>query len=209
MADDAVPRRARFRPGTVDDVERLLVIQFQSPSREAVTMAGSAAAAKAFRAALLMRTLSNETAEVIVLEFDDDPVGFAELSTEGDMPPLTILAGTAIRSMGFMGALTAGWRSLARSRVEIKAPDGLHLVELQVAPEHRNKGLGALLLGEIERQARARHALALSLTTSIDNPARHLYERSGFTVELEKRNRRYESITGSPGRVLMVKRLTT
>ena len=49
----------------------------------------------------------------------------------------------------------------------------------------------------------------LSLTTAIDNPARHLYERMGFTVELEKRNRRYQSITGSPGRVLMVKHLTT
>lgn len=209
MADHAAHRRGRFRPGTVDDVERLLVIQFQSPSREAVAMAGSAAAAKAFRAALLMRTLSNETAEVIVLELDDGPVGFAELSTEGDMPPLTIVAGTAIRSMGFVGALAAGWRALARSRVEIKAPDGLHLVELQVASTHRNKGFGALLLGEVERQARERQTPALSLTTAIDNPARHLYERTGFTVELEKRNRRYESITGSPGRVLMVKRLTT
>ena len=209
MADDAVPRRVGFRLGTVDDVERLVVIQFQSPSREAVTMAGSVAAARAFRAAVLMRTLGNETAEVIVLELDDDPVGFAELSTGGDMPPLTLVAGAAIRSMGFMGALTGGWRALARSRVEIKAPDGLHLVELQVAPTHRNKGFGALLLGEVERQARERQAPALSLTTAIDNPARHLYERTGFTVELEKRNRRYESITGSPGRVLMVKQLTT
>jgi ribosomal protein S18 acetylase RimI-like enzyme len=209
MTDDAAHRRACFRRGTVDDVERLSIIQFQSPSREAVTMAGSAAAAKAFRAALLVRSLSEETAEVIVLELDDDPVGFAELSTEGDMPPLRIVVGTAIRSMGFMGALTAGWRSLARSRVEIKAPDGVHLVELQVAPGHRNKGFGALLLGEVERQARERQAPALSLTTAIDNPARHLYERMGFTVELEKRNRRYQSITGSPGRVLMVKHLTT
>src|SRR5512132_445568 len=166
MADDAAHQRARFRPGSVDDVERLSVIQFQSPSREAVTMAGSAAAAKAFRAALLIRTLSNGTAEVIVLELDDDPVGFAELSTGGDMPPLTIVAGTAIRSMGVRGALTAGWRSVARSRVEIKAPDGLHLVELQVAPEHRNKGFGALLLGEVEREARERHAPTLSLTTA-------------------------------------------
>ena len=109
--------------------------------------------------------------------------------------------------MGFMGALIAGWRALARSRVEIEAPDGVHLVELQVAPDQRNKGFGALLLGEVERQARERRAPALSLTTAMDNPARHLYERSGFTVQAEKRNRRYEAITRSPGRVLMVKRL--
>jgi len=209
MTDDAAQQRGRFRRGTVDDVERLSVIQFQSPSREAVTMAGSTAAAKAFGAALLTRTLREDTAEVIVLEYDGDVVGFAELSTGGDMPPLATVAGAAVRAMGFIGALTAGWRSIARGRVEMKAPDGVHLVELQVAPERRNNGFGAVLLGEVERRARERRAPALSLTTAIDNPARHLYERTGFTVELEKRNRRYESITGSPGRVLMVKRLTT
>lgn len=209
MADDVARPAARFRRGTVDDVEDLAVIQFQSPSREAVTMAGSAAAAKAFRAALLTRALRDAKAEVIVLEIDGAPVGFAELSTEGDTPPLTIVARCAIRSMGFRGALFAGWRALARSRVEIEAPHGIHLVELQVAPEHRNKGCGALLLGEVERHAREQRVQELSLTTAIDNPARHLYERSGFTVEGERRNRRYETITGSPGRVLMVKRLTT
>jgi ribosomal protein S18 acetylase RimI-like enzyme len=209
MADDVTRPRAQFRRGTVDDVDDLVFIQFQSPSREAVTMAGSAAAAKAFRAALLTRTLRDATAGVIVLEIDGGPVGFAELSTEGAVPPLTIVARCAIRSMGLMGALFAGWRALARSRVEIEAPDGVHLVELQVAPEHRNKGFGARLLGEVERRAREQRAPELSLTTAIDNPARRLYERSGFTVEGEKRNRRYETITGSPGRVLMVKRLTT
>jgi ribosomal protein S18 acetylase RimI-like enzyme len=209
MADEVARPGAQFRRGTVGDVEDLALIQFQSPSREAVTMAGSAAAAKAFSAALLTRTLQDATAEVIVLESDGRPVGFAELSPDGAMPPLTVVARCAIRSMGFTGAVLAGWRSLARSRVEIEAPKGIHLVELQVSPEHRNKGFGALLLGEVERRAREQRAPTLSLTTAIDNPARHLYERSGFRVEAEKRNRRYETITGSPGRVLMVKRLTT
>jgi ribosomal protein S18 acetylase RimI-like enzyme len=209
MTNDATHHGTRFRRGTLDDVERLAVIQFQSPSREAVTMAGTAAAAKAFRAELLTRTLRDDAVEVIVLDLDGEAVGFAELSTEGVIPPLKVIARCAIRSMGFIGALTAGWRALARNRVEFEAPDGTHLVELQVAPEHRNCGFGALLLAEVERRAEERQVTELSLTTAIDNPARHLYERAGFTVEAEKRNRRYESITGSPGRVLMVKRLRT
>ena len=53
------------------------------------------------------------------------------------------------------------------------------------------------------------NASTLSLTTQIDNPARRLYERSGFHVEAEKRHARYEAITGSPGRVLMVKELAS
>jgi ribosomal protein S18 acetylase RimI-like enzyme len=207
VADDVAGPGEQFRRGTVDDVEDLAFIQYQSPSREAVAMAGSAAAARAFGAALLTRTLQDATAEIIVLEVDGGPVGFAELSTGSDMPPLMIVARCAIRSMGLRGALFAGWRARARSRVEIEAPDGIHLVELQVAPDHRSKGFGALLLGEVERRAREQQAPALSLTTAIDNPARHLYERSGFAVEGERRNHRYETITGSPGRVLMVKRL--
>jgi hypothetical protein len=75
-------------------------------------MAGSAAAGKAFRAALLTKSMDDESAEVIVLELDGDPVGFAELSTEGDIPSLTIVARCASRSMGFTGAVSAGWRAL-------------------------------------------------------------------------------------------------
>jgi ribosomal protein S18 acetylase RimI-like enzyme len=209
MAEDVASRGGHFRRGTVDDVENLVDIQFRSPSREAVTMAGSAAAARAFRTALLTRNLREETVDVIVLELDGGPVGFAEVSTQRELPPLAIIARCAIRSMGIVGALKAGWRARARSRVDIDAPDGVHLVELQVAPEHRNNGCGALLLGEVEQQARERRVADISLTTAIDNPARHLYERSGYTVVAEKRNRRYEAITGSPGRVLMIKRLST
>ena len=197
-----------MRGGVVGDVDDLVGIQFRSPSKEAVAMAGSAAAAQRFQSLLLAQGLANGSAEVIVLEVDGTAAGFAELSTGGDVPSLGIVARCAIRAMGLGGALKAGWRSLARSAVDMTAAEkGVHLVELQVDPDHRNEGLGAQLLAEVERIARDRGAATLSLTTSIDNPARRLYERNGFVVEAEKRHRRYEAITGSPGRVLMVKRL--
>jgi len=199
-----------LRGGVVGDVDVLMDIQFRSPSEDAIAIAGSVAAAKRFQSMLLARGLENGSAEVIVLEIDGVPAGFAELSTGGDVPSLGIVARCAVKTMGLGGALKAGWRSPARAAVDMTpAEEGLHLVELQVDPDHRNEGLGARLLAEVERIARERGAVTLSLTTGIDSPARRLYERSGFAVVAEKRHRRYESITGSPGRVLMVKPLAS
>jgi len=102
---------------------------------------------------------------------------------------------------GLLGALAAAWRARARSRVDMAAPAGIHIVELQVAPEHRNQVWRTAARRGRTTRARAAGA-TLSLTTALNNPARHLYERFGFTVEGEKRDARYEAITGSPGRVL-------
>ena len=48
----------------------------------------------------------------------------------------------------------------------------------------------------------------MSLTTAVENPARRLYERNGYRVTAERRDLRYERMSGSVGRVLMVKELT-
>jgi ribosomal protein S18 acetylase RimI-like enzyme len=88
----------------------------------------------------------------------------------------------------------------------VPAPEGgVHLVELQVSPQHRNRGIGAFLLGEVEARAIGQRAAHISLTTATDNPARRLYERNGYGVAGERTNARYERITGSAGRILMVK----
>ena len=52
-------------------------------------------------------------------------------------------------------------------------------------------------------------AAHLSLTTRSDNPARRLYERNGYTVIEERTGRRYARMTGTPGRILMVKPLAS
>ena len=67
------------------------------------------------------------------------------------------------------------------------------LSELWVAPRARGTGLGARLLADAERRARAGGAAALHLMVRHRNaPARALYERVGFT---------------SPGRLLLTKPL--
>ena len=93
-----------------------------------------------------------------------------------------------------------GW---PRQKVDLTMPAGsLKLIELNVDPARRGQGIGARLLEAVIDRAGNR---PVSLTTRIDNPARHLYERHGFDVVEEKRHPAYEARTGSPGRVLMVR----
>jgi ribosomal protein S18 acetylase RimI-like enzyme len=68
--------------------------------------------------------------------------------------------------------------ALARKR----GPECLHLVELQIVPEHQNHGLGSALLGELLAEARSA-SLPVRLRVLHENHrARHLYERHGFVV---------------------------
>ena len=57
-----------------------------------------------------------------------------------------------------------------------------------VAPEHRGRGVGSALLGELVRRARGRYP-ALALSVRETNPSVRLYERVGFVVERSVVNR--------------------
>jgi ribosomal protein S18 acetylase RimI-like enzyme len=192
-----------------DDADRLVSLMFLAPTREPVAMAGSASGAERFSASLFRRALAERTSVVIVAETASEPVGFAEVSRGADTP-FGAVARAAVDALGVVGALRAAWRLRARRKVDLSAPEGgVHLVELQVSPRHRNRGTGALLLRGVDDYATENHAAHISLTTAIDNPARRLYERSGYRVTGEKTSPRYERITGSAGRVLMVKPINT
>ncbi len=183
---------------------------FLAPTRESVAIAGSARGAERFSASLLRHALAEETSVVIVAETASEPVGFAEVSRGGDLPSFGIVARAGVDALGVLGALRSARRSLARLKVNLSAPEGgVHLVELQVAPEHRNRGVGALLLRRVDDYAAEQRAAHISLTTAIENPARRLYERNGYRVTGQKTDPRYERITGSAGRVLMVKEIRT
>jgi ribosomal protein S18 acetylase RimI-like enzyme len=198
------------REGQVEDADTLASLMFMAPGREAVAMAGTATAARRLAAILLRHAIGEGTSFVIVAEIGSEPVGFAEMSHGGDMPAFAVVARAAVNAMGLVGALRAGWRSLARLKVDLPAPEGgAHLVELQVSPQHRNQGVGAFLLREVDAYAIEQGAAHISLTTATDNPARRLYERNGYRVAGRRTNARYERITGSAGRVLMVKQIVT
>jgi len=202
------PSPLNARPGRLEEADLLAKLMFLAPSREAVAVAGSARAAERFSALLFRSSLARGTSAFVVAETGGQPVGFAELSHGTGIPPFKVVASAGIKAMGIVGALRAAARARARLRVELPAPEGgVHLDELQVSPEHRNRGVGAFLLGRVDDYANQEHAAHVSLTTASDNPARRLYERSGYRVAGEKMDARYERITGSPGRILMVKSL--
>jgi ribosomal protein S18 acetylase RimI-like enzyme len=54
-------------------------------------------------------------------------------------------------------------------------------LSMSVRAEHRGRGIGGALLERLLRRADLRYP-AVSLSVSVSNPARRLYERSGFVV---------------------------
>ena len=95
-----------------------------------------------------------------------------------------------------------------RSRVSFdRVPDAFPIAELYVDEGVRNRGIGGRLLAHAEELARSRGMRRLCLETGIGNPARRLYERNGYRVVAAKTDAVYERLTGSPGRVLMIKEL--
>jgi [ribosomal protein S18]-alanine N-acetyltransferase len=70
--------------------------------------------------------------------------------------------------------------------------DVADVMTVAVAPRARGRGLGRLLLVELERRAAARGAASVMLEVRADNaPARALYERVGYQV-LSTRRRYYQ-----------------
>ena len=207
---DSYPPDLTVRHAGAHDAERLASLMFSAPSREAVAMAGSAGVAERFQAILFRHALQTGGSIIIVAETTSGLAGLAEVAQDADNPSFLTVARAAVATMGLGGALRAAGRSLARRKVELSGPDGgVHLVELHVAPELRNRGIGGFLLARVDEHAIGQNATQISQTTATDNPARGLYERHGYRLMDQKTNARYERITGSAGRVLMLKPLDT
>lgn len=59
--------------------------------------------------------------------------------------------------------------------------DEAHITNVAVAPAHRGKGLGKLLLAGLFQSAGAKNARRITLEVRVSNlPAQHLYKQMGF-----------------------------
>lgn len=65
-----------------------------------------------------------------------------------------------------------------------RAPGLLHLVDIVVSADHRNRGVGGTVVQMVRDEAR-RSGLPLRLTVRPGNPAQRLYERLGARVVSE------------------------
>ncbi len=65
-------------------------------------------------------------------------------------------------------------------RDEPENPNALHLGDIQLEQQHRNRGAGWTTLALVESMAQSRGLNELTLNVFRDNPALRLYERFGF-----------------------------
>jgi ribosomal protein S18 acetylase RimI-like enzyme len=60
-----------------------------------------------------------------------------------------------------------------------RSPEALHVIDISLLPEHRNRGIGSALLQALIAEA-AEAGASLSLNVAMSNPALRLYRRLGF-----------------------------
>jgi ribosomal protein S18 acetylase RimI-like enzyme len=200
----------RFRPATASDAAALRAVFGEEPSDEQLAMAGGdPARARSFRR-LMAGTIADPTgvSRTTVAVADGEVAGLLQAGAEAGDRVSPALVWGLLRTFGFPGIIRFLRRDRLRGRVHIPPPPGaFHIAEVHVLGSRRNQGIGAALMAEAERQARAAAAPLISLTTTTSNPARHLYERSGFRVIEERTDPDFEALTGVKGHILMVKDL--
>ena len=75
--------------------------------------------------------------------------------------------------------VTLGFLSV---RSEPDCPTALHVGDIQLESQHRNRGVGWATLRLVEDLAKSRQLTELTLNVFRDNPALRLYERFGFRL---------------------------
>lgn len=187
------------------DAARVAEIQHGVPGSELVGLFGSVEAARRFGVRQIARRgVVDEHRPVLVACRGERVVGFVQWSIGnvertglGDV--LDALAVVRVRDV-----VRFPRKMRARARVETPVPrDAFYIAEIHVDPSERGAGIGGALLDAALARADALGRPLVSLTTTIDNPARRLYERHGFTIVDEQRDAEYEAMSGSPGRVRM------
>jgi ribosomal protein S18 acetylase RimI-like enzyme len=199
-----------IRKATRGDTHRIAEIVAGTPGDEAIGIIGSRSGARRFGMALIMMPHSFQGWErSVVGELNGETAGVIQAGERaGDFGLTPRIAWIAFRSLGPIGVVRAAYRMRARSRVDTSPPKGAyHIAELHVDPSLRSKGIGGALLDYAEAEARGAGYKQMSLSTTTNNPARHLYERHGFGVVQTRTDPIYERYTGIAGRVLMVKDL--
>jgi ribosomal protein S18 acetylase RimI-like enzyme len=198
-----------FREATAADADCVADLIAGDPSQESIGLCGDRERARTFGIALARSSVLEGGVRTLVGELEGRAVAILQLTEGiGDVRIRPAQAMIALRVFGPLGLLRGVSRARARARVDVRPPAGaLHISELHVASEMRGRGIGGATLRHAEEQAHARGCHLLSLTTTTSNPARRLYERSGFRVVATRTDPVYRRLTGIDGRHLMVKRL--
>jgi ribosomal protein S18 acetylase RimI-like enzyme len=63
----------------------------------------------------------------------------------------------------------------------LRVTEELHLIDIALIPEYRNQGIGTQRMRRLQAHA-AEVGKSIILSVEVFNPAKHLYERLGFSV---------------------------
>jgi GNAT superfamily N-acetyltransferase len=202
-----------IRPARAKDLDRIVAIICDDPVPELRAIVPNVEHARRIGGLLARNRFQIGVRHTLIAEFGGEAIGLLERLRPGE----TSSGGAAGALRAFAGAARFARPQLllryvryqqARASVNfIRPKDAYYISELDVHPNHRNRGAGGRLIAHAADEARAERFARMALTTTITNPAQHLYVRSGFRIVDVRRDAAYERITGIPGRVLMVREL--
>jgi ribosomal protein S18 acetylase RimI-like enzyme len=212
-SDQVAIQGLTIRPARAEDLDRIVEIMYGDPMAEGVALAfGDAELARALGSALIRMPNSPMGWQRTVLAVLDGKAagmlqaGAGEVTSSSLMTPGVLFK--LLRIFGPVKFVRGLSRVRIRARVNSPHPPGAYVVhELHVDAAHRNRGIGGALLDYAEAEARRLGHTCMALSTTTSNPARHLYERHGFSVVKTRTDSSYERMTGIAGRHLMVKEL--
>jgi ribosomal protein S18 acetylase RimI-like enzyme len=201
-----------IRTARESDSRRISSIVYGDPPAESVWLVGNRRKATALGKAMAAINDEMNWRNTAVAELDGRVVGIMQpgLGLEGGADIGLALAWHTLRIVGPFGIPEILRRKRVRERLNFTRPENsYHVAELHVDRSMRGQGIGGKLLDYAEAQARAAGQPRMSLVTAIENPARRLYERHGFAVVETKTDAEFLAGSGSEGRVLMVKELSS
>lgn len=198
-----------FRSAAESDSDAIADLVAGDASSEAAALAGGVEQAREFLR--LLEEISDPPSWISSVVGVQDGAVCAVLQqgpAEEDIRVSARLLTGLIARWGLLAALRGLPRGLALQSVRIKAPAGSWVVrEVHVRPDLRGRGIGTVLLRRAEESAVGNGRTVLALTTRTNNPARRLYERTGYRTVASRTNRMYRRYSGADGRILMVKEL--
>jgi len=202
--------QVELRPAVQADIGDISRIMNYPPEPPTATLLGSDRASR-FGDLLVREGVSIALAHTVVAVIDGAVVGVMDCGNQYAVRATTAsflrLLPRLLRIVGpaTPRALYGMW---LRQRVQFEAvPDAFAIAELYVDERVQNRGIGGRLLQHAEELAHSNGSSVMCVETGITNPARRLYERQGYRVVATKADLGYERMTGSPGRILMVKDL--
>lgn len=205
------PLNLQVRPAREDESDLIADLVFGEPEQETTRVAmclyGIDDADRARRLFRLLWKSGGNWRHSLLAVRNGAPVAVLQFGRSGFQMSPGLIA-RLIRIAGPIALLRMASRMRLNAKLSPAKPAGALIVsELHVSPEARGMGIGAALLEHAEVEARRRGTATLALQTLTTNPARHLYERSGFEVRATTSNKSFLQLTGCEGNVLMVKEI--